>query len=123
MILAAELNIQMTNCTRYRNPMAEYYFVSSIGCMVKIQKVRYLIVQYHGTMQEPGVPGAELVGVQVGDEEAAGGGGGLQDPRQRRRPVERPAGRLRRRPRLQDPQPHVLRPLKTEPDHMAGPID
>jgi hypothetical protein len=26
--------------------------------------------------------------------------------------VERPAGRLRRRPRVQDTQPHVLRPLK-----------
>lgn len=61
-------------------------------------------------LQESGVPRAELVGVQVGDEEAARGRR-LQDPGQRRGPVERPAGRLRRRPRVQDTQPHVLRPL------------
>jgi hypothetical protein len=31
--------------------------------------------------------------------------------------VERPAGRLRRRPRLQSAQPHVLRPLMNSLDH------
>jgi hypothetical protein len=62
-------------------------------------------------LQDPGVPRAELVGLQVGDEEAARRRR-LQDPRERRGPVERPAGRLRRRPRVQDTQPHVLRPLK-----------
>jgi hypothetical protein len=61
-------------------------------------------------LQNAGVPRAELVGVQVGDEEAAGGGR-VPHPRQRRGPVERPAGRLRRRPRVQDTQPHVLRPV------------
>ncbi|KAG2618958.1 hypothetical protein PVAP13_3NG140709 [Panicum virgatum] len=61
--------------------------------------------------EDPGVSRAELVGVQVGDEEAARGRR-LQDPRERRGPVERPAGRLRRRPRVRDTQSHVLRPLR-----------
>jgi hypothetical protein len=67
--------------------------------------------------QDSGVPRAELVDLQVGGQEAARGRR-LQDPRQRRGPVERPAGRLRRRPRVQDTQPHVLCPLKRTIDRM-----
>jgi hypothetical protein len=61
-------------------------------------------------LQGHGVPRADLGGVQVGGA-AAACGGGLPAPRQRGRPVERPAGGLRRRPRLQSAQPHVLRPM------------
>jgi hypothetical protein len=62
-------------------------------------------------LQKRGVPWAERGGVQVGGEEEAGGGGGVPDPGQRGRPVERPAGRMRRGPRLQGAQPHVPGPV------------